>query len=814
MSLYAMSAPLATAVGYFLAAKIGAWLAFPDAPVSALWAPNAIVLAALLLTRREHWWRHLAAILPLHLLAQLPHSPLAQVLIQYGVNGAEAVLGAYAIQEWSAWSRECKRLRTATALVLWGGLVAPLVTSIAMAAGFAVAGIAGDFWLTVLVRTITNTFAVVAIVPLIVHSAESLRAGRRAISPSHVGEASALALALGLVCMLVFVVPNNGALQSSAFLYTPLPILAWAAIRFGVTGACASTLLVGAISTWGVLHGHGPFSGRDPVANALSVVAFHVVTVITFVMVASLIEEWKLATRALTASEARFRTIFEHNIIPTVICENESLITDANDAFLQLTGFSRADIARAGVRVDHLVERRHEAAASGSPPDPLERFSVSEKELRLPNGRRVPVILGDLRFGAGAGGILYALDLSAFRSAEAGRQRMEGLHAAVLDSLEDQIAVLDSAGTVIEVNDSWRRVRAFGSHPLRQERVLAGQSYLDVCASAAARGEDGARDRLDALRAVLDGSEIRANFECTNASSDEPRWTEISIERLRRPEGGAVITCTDVTARKRAEIEARNQRQQLTHLGRAAVLGQLSGAFAHELNQPLTSILGNAEAAMRLIDGGSGSFTDLREIISDIIEDDVRAGQVIQRLRALLGKGDIVRRPVDLNATVRDVLELVRTELVTRNVRVATELDPKMPLVMADRVQMQQVILNLVMNACEAMGERPIGERTLVLGTHFVPRHAAVELTVRDRGNGIPGHDLERIFQPFVTTKMHGMGLGLAICRSVAESHRGRLWAENALDGGAVFHLRVPLEGGLYEHEQAGNATNGLPGRR
>lgn len=795
--LHVARAPLATALGYFLAAKLGEWLAFPSAPVSALWAPNAILLAALLLTPREHWWRHLLAIVPVHLLAQLPESPASQVVIQYVVNSAEAVIGAYAMQRWTPYPRRCDRVRTAVALILFGGLVAPAVTSFAMVLAFQAVGLRGDFWLTVLVRTITNTFAVVTIVPLIVHSAQHLASGRAQVSLVRISEAAALAVALTCVSVFVFVVPTTGSLHTPALLYTPLPFLAWAAIRFGVTGACASALLVGAVSTWGILHGRGPFSDHDPVANALSIVAFHVVIAITFVMLAALLDEWRLATRAVTKSEARFRNIFEHNIIPTVIWRGKSLIAEANEAFLRLTGFSRSDIAQGKVRIDQLVDLRHGESFSAAPPGGLADFSIAEKELQLADGRRVPVIVGDLRFEQETGGILYALDLSAFRSAEASRRRIEGLHAAVLDSLQDQIAVLDNRGIVIEVNDSWRRVRASGDHPLRRERVLAGQSYLDVCAAAAERGEDGARDRLEALRAVLDGSEIRAHFECASIAEQEPQWTEISIERLRRPEGGAVITCTDVTARKRAELEARTQRQQLTHLGRAAVLGQLSGAFAHELNQPLTSILGNAEAALRLIDGGNGSFTDLRDILRDIIEEDVRAGQVIQRLRALLGKGDIVRRPVDLNAIVRAVLELSRTELISRNVRVTTELDPKLPLVMADRVQMQQITLNLLMNACEAMGEQPPGERRVVIGTRFFPADAAVELTVRDHGSGIPGKDLERIFQPFVTTKSHGMGLGLAICRSVAESHRGRLWAENASDGGAVFHLRVPVEGGL-----------------
>jgi PAS domain S-box-containing protein len=402
--LAVIPAPLLTAVGYFCAAKIGEWLAFPSAPVSALWAPNAIVLAALLLTQRDRWWQHLIAVLPLHFLAQLPESPFAQVVIQYVVNSAEALLGAYVIQLWSTHPRQCGRLRTAIALVVAGGVIAPLVTSFAMATAFAVAGIRGEFWLTILARTITNTFAVVAIVPLIVHSVERLRTGRGQVSLAHLGEASALAVALGLTSMLVFVVPNNGSLHALAFLYMPLPFLAWGAVRFGVPGACASALLVGAIATWGVLHGHGPFSGLDPVADALSIVTFHVVTVVTFVLLAALIGEWKLATRALKTSESRFRNIFEHNIIPTVTWADDALITDANEAFLQLTGFSRADIARARIRIDQFIERPHEPAPREPSPDPLERFSVSEQDLRLADGRHIPVVLGELRSGAAPAG--------------------------------------------------------------------------------------------------------------------------------------------------------------------------------------------------------------------------------------------------------------------------------------------------------------------------------------------------------------------------------------------------------------------------
>ena len=236
----------------------------------------------------------------------------------------------------------------------------------------------------------------------------------------------------------------------------------------------------------------------------------------------------------------------------------------------------------------------------------LERFDNTELELELRDGRRVPVILGHCRFPANEGGVIYALDLSAFRRAESRRQRVESLHAAVLASLHDQVAVLDSRGVVIEINDSWRH--AVDTAPaIRFDRVLAGENYLQCCARAAEQGERTAADHLAALRAVLNGSEDHRLIDCRAAGDGEGRWFEVSFERLRRAEGGAVITRTDVTGRKRAEADSRNQRQQLAHLSRAAVLGQLSGAFAHELKQPLTSILGNAEAALSMLQKGTAS---------------------------------------------------------------------------------------------------------------------------------------------------------------------------------------------------------------
>jgi C4-dicarboxylate-specific signal transduction histidine kinase len=473
-------------------------------------------------------------------------------------------------------------------------------------------------------------------------------------------------------------------------------------------------------------------------------------------------------------------------------------ISEANEAFLRLTGFSGDDIQSGKLRFDDLATfSKPLARETESVPDNgdlLGQFDNAELELALRDGRRVPVILGHARFPPDEGGVIYALDLSAFRRAEARRQRVENLHAAVLTSLHDQIAVVDSRGSVLEINDSWRH--AADCAPVsRFDRVLAGENYLQCCARAAEQGDRTASDHLGALRAILNGTEDRRLLECREGAGD-PGWFEVCFERLRRPEGGAVITRTEVTARKRAEADARNQRQQLTHLSRAAVLGQLSGAFAHELKQPLTSILGNAEAALSILKKGGENTAELSEILQDIVQDDERAAQVIQRLRALLGKGDAQYAPVELNDVVRESLELTHSEFVTRNVVATLHLDPAVPTVLADRVQMQQVVLNLLMNACEAMVATPLPRRQAVLTTRFLPASEAVEITVRDNGTGIAPGDNERIFQPFVTTKSHGLGLGLAICRSVAEAHHGVLWAENAPEGGAIFHIKVPIAGG------------------
>jgi signal transduction histidine kinase len=235
--------------------------------------------------------------------------------------------------------------------------------------------------------------------------------------------------------------------------------------------------------------------------------------------------------------------------------------------------------------------------------------------------------------------------------------------------------------------------------------------------------------------------------------------------------------------------ESRELRDELTHFGRVASLTELSGSLAHELNQPLAIILANAEAARQILDRGTLDVTEMRDILDDIVAEDRRAGEVIKGLRALLKRGEVEPMALSLHDAIEDVLRLVQMDLIARGVFVRRELAEELPPVLGDRVQLQQVVLNLLTNAADAMAETAHDSRQIHLRT--ARRNGSVRLSVRDHGCGLPA-DPERIFAPFHTTKAHGLGIGLAICRTIVGAHRGRLWAEPHEERGAVFHLELP----------------------
>jgi len=270
-------------------------------------------------------------------------------------------------------------------------------------------------------------------------------------------------------------------------------------------------------------------------------------------------------------------------------------------------------------------------------------------------------------------------------------------------------------------------------------------------------------------------------------------WVTVKA-RTRREASGSVVRVSgiviDNTERMIADLELQQQRLQLAHLTRVAILGQLSGALAHELTQPLTAILSNAQAGQRLLGTSQPDGREIRLIFDDIVRNDKRAGEVIGRLREMLKRGELQIQLLDLEQLIREILNLARGELAARYVETDLDIEDGLPMVRGDRVQLQQVLLNLLMNAAEAMATIPPRDRRVRVGV--VRRGTGVCTTVADCGPGIPSHQLETIFDAFYTTKDNGLGLGLSICRSIITAHGGRLWATNNVPRGSSFHFTTP----------------------
>ena len=262
---------------------------------------------------------------------------------------------------------------------------------------------------------------------------------------------------------------------------------------------------------------------------------------------------------------------------------------------------------------------------------------------------------------------------------------------------------------------------------------------------------------------------------------------------LRRPLH-FVSQLVDISERTQAQQEVERLRVELTHSGRVTLMGKLTASLAHELMQPIAAAVGNAEAGQRLLATEGADPNEARAILADIVENCLRAANIVSGVRSLLRKEPKPRRSVDLNRLVTEVAEMMHSELIVRQVRLVMRLDTTLPEISGHPVELQQVIMNLILNGAEALSPTPPLERELLIAT---ARHShGIELTVRDRGIGADPRHLRSMFEPFFTTKPDGIGMGLAICADIVHAHRGRLSAENNADGGVTMRCLLPLSAG------------------
>ena len=372
------------------------------------------------------------------------------------------------------------------------------------------------------------------------------------------------------------------------------------------------------------------------------------------------------------------------------------------------------------------------------------------------------------------------------RRAEASLRDSEQRMTLAVDAANFGIWIRDLARNEIWASGQWRDLFGFGKEERLElanilERVHPEdrESFGRTLASVVARG---GRYEIEYRVALADG---------------QTRWIS-SYGRVECNGSGKPVivrgVSRNITARKEAEEELRERQGELAHLSRVTMLGELSGSLAHELNQPLTAILSNAQAAEHYLTEGTPDLAQVREILADIVAEDERAGEVIRRLRLLLKKGEIQEQVLDVNKLVTEVLNLSRSDLTSRGVNVATIFGQGLPEIRGDHVHLQQVLINLVMNACDAMAANDAQDRHLTVRT-APSGNEGVRIEISDVGHGLPADGAERVFERYFTTKPHGLGLGLSVCRTIITAHGGTLGATNNAERGATFFCTLPYGG-------------------
>jgi len=830
---------------YFLGARLGEELRILPVTTSVLWPPNAIMTATLLLTSPRRWWIYLLAAFPAHLIGQLGTTrPMAMVLALFVTNCSEALLAAGGVRRFSD-GRGFDTLREAAVFVCYAVIAAPFLSSFADAA--VVTFFAGDpYWLVWRTRFFANTLTELMLVPAIVMGVMRGWTWIQDTALPRRVEAALVVLVPIIVGAVVFSEPFErlDALRDSpstqlAFL---LPVLLWSAVRFGVGGLSITLLMSTLVSLWAGARDHGPFALLPAAAAVLAFQIFLSVVGIPLLCLAAVIEERRRVQQAL-AERLRFEELLSElsgSFVHLSGSDSDAAFETGLRRLGQVLDVERISLYRRSAD-SHTVLAAHAWTAPGVNAPPLLRTTADHTWLVSELFAERPVVVSrredlpptairglEAEFRRGMrsalylplvarGGVLGWLSLmtftaerewseelirrlplvadvfaSAFAQKEADEaiRASEALKSAILGSLNSGVAVLDREGRVVTVNNSWTR---FGEEPAAWgAQAGVGASYVGACRRADAAGRAQASEAVELVTAVLNGSLPTFTLEY-GVGEPVARWFAISVVPLPSPDGGAVVAHADMTDLKRAELDAQRIRQELAHSTRVSTMGELTASLAHELNQPLAGIMTNAQAAQRFLDATPPDYSEIRPILGDIVEDAKRAAEVIERLRELMRKGQPESSRVDVNDVVRGVAKLMSSDAIIRGVTIVSDLTTEPLTVLGDRVQLQQLLLNLLVNAMEAMNDAVSSERCVVVRTR--PAGGAAEVFVEDSGPGLAPGAEGLIFEPFYTTKASGMGMGLSIARSIVQAHGGEIWARSNATRGATFHFAVPLVG-------------------
>ena len=491
--------------------------------------------------------------------------------------------------------------------------------------------------------------------------------------------------------------------------------------------------------------------------------------------------------RDLRERETRVRRLIDANIVGIFIWHADGRVLDANDEFLRIVGYSRDDLTSGRLRWTDftLPEVRErdlrvlEELRQGG------KTTATERELLRKDGARVPVLTGGTMFeGAPPNeGVAFVADLTELKRAEEAVRESERESRLILETIPGLVATLTPTGEVDAVN---HELIAFCGQPL--------EAMKEWGTNGTVHPDDLPHMGPIFVNAIASGEPY--DFEARIRRFDgEYRWMQVRGLPLRDTSGRIIhwyVLLSDIDARKRAEDSIATARSELARVARVMTMSAVTASIAHEVNQPLSGIITNASTSLRMLDASPPNIDGARETARRTIRDGQRAADVIARLRAMFSKREFTLESMDLNEAMREVIALSLSDLQRNRVAIQVELAERLPFIMGDRIQLQQVFLNLLRNASESMANVEDRPRQLVVRTE--PEGlTAVRITVRDNGVGLDPESIPKLFNAFYTTKQGGMGIGLSVSASIIERHNGRIWAEPNEGSGATFAFTIPI---------------------
>jgi PAS domain S-box-containing protein len=773
----------AVALGYYFGALLGFAWRFPASGISFFWPPTAVLTAALLLNPPRSWGWLLAGAFGAHALAHSQNGvPVTAWPVQFVANATQSMLSVWLVRRFSDPTRPFGDLHRALAFMVCACVIGPAVASVIPLQAYMSLGWSTDVLNAWRLRTVSNGIAALILVPAIVMIWAWLQSKPKRVPAWRVAEFILVFAGLVASHAVVGYVDHETALNVALALYAPAPFLLWAAVRFGGAGLSLALLCTTLLTVSSAMQG-GAFAGSTPGDAVVGVQLFLSTIAVPLILIAGLLEQNRTEHRSLVEMEQ----------------QNGATLRALPDLmFVQ---------SRDGVYLKHYAPNNSELLVSPDfflgrnmreilPPDVAARFEPAFKTVTPDEPSVVEYSLemnGEYRqFEARLIGLDDDRVLSIVRDITARRRSEDALLEA-----QRRYALATAAGGIgvwhLDVTNQTVEVERGLLASLGYAESEVGDQLTDWFALISPDDVGDVESRLNAhLNGASPAFEAEFRMIAKNGSVIWIHSRGAVVGRVDDAVTRVTGTYMDITSRKEAEDALKHANDAMVRMARVTALAELTASIAHELNQPLAAIATNANTCLRWMDS-TASDGDLRGALKDLVADSRRAGQIVRRTREMFANRSVSRAPTDLNGVIQNVLDLVRTRLRDAAVQLELDLDDSLPVIEADKVQVQQVVMNLVLNAVDAMVDAKARPRILSLQSRATDD--GVLVSVRDTGSGLPAPNAEQVFEPFYTTKADGIGIGLAISRSIVEAHGGSIWASAETGPGATFSFRLPIQG-------------------